>query len=147
MDTQKRILGITTNTGKGGCNGDSGGPAFIDDNGTLKLVGATHGPSLTMENVKCDAGHGTWTMVNLYQGWMKCAFAAENSSLDSLGDDDSSSDCQAADTTHSQPNNASDMIWCDSYHADKCFPYCTTSADTGGGFGYQDDLGGSCKIR
>ena len=30
--------------GSGGCNGDSGGPAFLDLDGTTYQVGVTHGP-------------------------------------------------------------------------------------------------------
>jgi len=95
VDTRRKVLIIATNTRMGGCNGDSGGPAFIDQQGVLKLVGATHGPSEDMEEVYCDKGHGVWTMVNRYQGWMKCTFAAKGKPLASLLDDASSADCRA----------------------------------------------------
>ena len=114
FDTTNRLMGIETYTGKGGCNGDSGGPAFIDNGETLSLVGATHGTSQGMDSVTCDKGQGTWTMVNLFQGWMKCTFAAHGNPLPTLADDSSSTDCQPESVGTSTPETiATDLqgIW------------------------------------
>ena len=43
--TFMKNLVVTDQTkGSGGCNGDSGGPAFVDINGSYYQVGVTHGP-------------------------------------------------------------------------------------------------------
>ena len=84
-----REFEIVAGTGKGPCHGDSGGPALLDDNGTLLLVGATS----RNQDGNCDSGQGTYTDVTRYQGWMKCSFAAQQNPLSSLTDDDSASDC------------------------------------------------------
>ena len=84
-----REFSITSNTGKGPCNGDSGGPAYLDENGTLKLVGATSRNT----DGKCDIGQGIYTDVTRFQGWMKCVFAQHGTPLSSLADDDSAVDC------------------------------------------------------
>jgi len=158
INNKDRILTIEVGTKRGGCNGDSGGPAFTSAGGILKLVGATSGPGAGMENVKCDEGHGTWVMVNMYQGWMKCTFVAHGNPLTSLADDASASECDSPSAA-SQSNKPSPPIsstkqatqyqdkWCDPYKPETCFPYCTNGSSTGGGFGYQENLGGSCKVR
>ena len=152
INKKTRDLQIESYTKRGACSGDSGGPAFIDEGGTLKLVGATSGPGHGMVNVKCDEGHGTWNMVNFYQGWIKCAFAAQQNPIDGLVDDASSSACGAksamASHTEQKPEAlVSSGTWCDPNKPAQCFPYCTNGSSTGGGFGWQEDLGGSCKVR
>ncbi|MBM4252993.1 MAG: S1 family peptidase [Deltaproteobacteria bacterium] len=96
LDKKVRKLGIKTYTGKGAASGDSGGPAYLDSNGILKLIGATHGWSEGLENVAADVGQGSYVMVNLFQGWMKCQFESHGNPLSTLIDDDSSADCDNA---------------------------------------------------
>ena len=151
VDKEKRSLQIETYTKRGGCNGDSGGPAFIDDGGTLKLVGATSGPGRGMKDIKCDEGHGTWNMVNLYQGWIKCAFLVHNNPIDGLLDDSSSVACGEKSQSNTVADHQGTAVpevgkWCDPNKPDQCFPYCKNGSSTGGGFGWQEDLGGSCKV-
>ena len=136
VDTGHRILEIEAFTNKGGCLGDSGGPAYLDDGITLRLVGATHGPGIGMEQLECDAGQGTFTLVNRYQGWMKCIFTSHGNPLEGLADDASNSDCPEAAGK-----------WCDPNNTAKCYSYCTNGSDTGDGFGWQAELGGSCKVK
>ena len=68
-----KIFDIESGSGKGPCHGDSGGPAYLDENGLLLLVGATS------HNVKgkCDSGEGTYTDVTRYLSWIRCAFAEQ----------------------------------------------------------------------
>ena len=149
-----RLIYLESNTGKGGCNGDSGGPSFVDDRGTLKVIGATSGPGPTMEEIPCDKGHGTYTDITLYQGWMKKTFAAQNNPLTTLADDSSDKEFTGAGDTPRPPIEAvgshlqaDAKKWCDPSVKTRCFNYCTNGSDTGRGFGYQSELGGSCKVR
>ena len=89
-----KILEVKSNGRKGGCNGDSGGPAYIEENGALQVVGATSGPSYGLENAPCDVGHGAYGLLTIQQGWMKCTFASHGNPLDSLLDDRSQSFCR-----------------------------------------------------
>lgn len=84
-----RQFDILAGTGRGPCHGDSGGPAYIDDGSRLALAGAT---SHDKDGI-CDRGEGTYTNVTLFQGWMKCSFAAHGNPLANLADDASSVDC------------------------------------------------------
>lgn len=87
-----RSFDIEQGTQHGACEGDSGGPAFVDNGQELKVVGATHGAG-TGANGPCDVGHGLYSIVSLYQGWMKCAFSSHNNPLNSLVNDASSAEC------------------------------------------------------
>ena len=77
---------------KGGCHGDSGGPAFTDREDKLELIGVISGPST---DAPCDEGHSTPTQVANYRGWLKCAFAAAGHPIAGLEDDDSFIDYQS----------------------------------------------------
>lgn len=103
-DATKHLLSIEANTKRGGCNGDSGGPAYIDRGDHLILVGATSGPSFGMEKTPCDEGHGIWSIVPQFQGWMACAFASHDNPLDGLKDDESKVDCPAKKGASSDSN-------------------------------------------
>jgi secreted trypsin-like serine protease len=89
-----KILEVKSNGRKGGCNGDSGGPAYIEENRALQVVGATTGPSTGLEHVPCDVGHGAYGLLTIQQGWMKCTFASHGNPLDSLVNDSSQSYCR-----------------------------------------------------
>ncbi len=91
VEPETNSFTIKPYTRKGGCHGDSGGPAFIDRQGQLELVGIISGPS---SDAPCDEGHGSITQILRYQGWLKCAFAKAQTPLDSMKDDASSVDCQ-----------------------------------------------------
>jgi len=62
---------ITDQTkGSGGCNGDSGGPAYLKVSGGLVLVGVTHGPTLDHQ----DCRHrGVWGNPNLEKTFLRSA--------------------------------------------------------------------------
>lgn len=109
VDTSRRVVDIEKNTKRGGCFGDSGGPAFVEESGSLKLVGATSGPGTGYESVSCDAGHGTWTMVNLYQSWMKCSFEKQNNPLTTLANDNSGDTCNQASSPPSTNNPSTSL--------------------------------------
>lgn len=88
------IFEIKNFEGKGGCSGDSGGPAYIEENGALQVVGAISGESRGLEKAPCDIGHGAYGLLTIQQGWMKCTFASHGNPLDSLVDDSSQSFCR-----------------------------------------------------
>lgn len=89
-----KILEIKSNRRIGACNGDSGGPAYIEENGVLQVVGATSGQSYGLEYAPCDVGQGAYGLLTIQQGWMKCTFASHGNPLDSLLDDSSQSFCR-----------------------------------------------------
>ncbi len=91
MEPETNTFTLKPYTRKGGCHGDSGGPGFVDREGKLELVGVISGPS---SDAPCDEGHGTLVQVTLYQGWLKCAFAAAGHPLATLADDESAKDCK-----------------------------------------------------
>jgi len=90
LEPETKTFTIQPYTLKGACHGDSGGPTFVDLNGTLKVIGITSGPSV---DAPCDVGHGSFVQVVQYQGWMKCAFAAAGDPLYNLADDESAAAC------------------------------------------------------
>ena len=94
IDPETRVFDIEPDTGKGPCHGDSGGPAFLDVNGVLVLVGATSHNTTG----DCDSGEGTYTDVTRYQGWIKCAFAEQKFPLEYLTDDASAIDCAKSES-------------------------------------------------
>ncbi|MBM4252005.1 MAG: trypsin-like serine protease [Deltaproteobacteria bacterium] len=93
MEPETTTFTIKPYARKGGCHGDSGGPAFLDRGGKLELIGLISGPST---DAPCDEGHGTLTQIAKYQGWLKCAFQLAQNPLDTLADDESSVDCPAS---------------------------------------------------
>jgi hypothetical protein len=57
--------GLDTYDGVDTCNGDSGGPLFVDDSGTLKLVG------LTSWGFDCSTNHyGVYTKIPAFLDWV-----------------------------------------------------------------------------
>lgn len=75
--------------GKGSCTGDSGGPAFVDYDGALHLIGTTSRGT----QISCENGNGVYMDIRRYQGFMKCVFEYLDVPLDILLDDDSRSAC------------------------------------------------------
>lgn len=68
----KSLLILGPNLGFGACFGDSGGPAYVQKDGELYLVGATNGvqDDLTPE-MSCEAGHDIYTFVGDYIDWIE----------------------------------------------------------------------------
>lgn len=63
--------------GKGGCNGDSGGPAFLQlDDGTWRTIGATHAGVNGGSHPKCDTGY--WKSTGLLMRWYEKMLAKHN---------------------------------------------------------------------
>ena len=58
-------LHYTTTQGKTACNGDSGGPAFYEDNGQLVVVGVT-----SYGDQQCQQ-YGVYTRVDAYLDWVQ----------------------------------------------------------------------------
>lgn len=142
VDLQNRFLEIADHTKRGSCMGDSGGPAYFDNGGTLQLVGAVQGG-----DAPCELGNGEYLMVNLYQGWMKCAFARQSNPLEKLVDDNSNVDCG---TTLSSATSHSDTGVRASPSATD-YPLCTNGSNTGSGYGWdpavKDPKGShSCRV-
>jgi len=90
-DPQKKFS--DTGGGKTHCNGDSGGPVYLNDvSDQLKLIGIiSYGTSTSCEN-----GVGFNADATRFQGWFKCAFGSLQKSLEKLTEDDSSADCGAS---------------------------------------------------
>ncbi|MBQ47418.1 MAG: hypothetical protein CMP10_08100 [Zetaproteobacteria bacterium] len=84
--------------GMGGCNGDSGGPSYIEDPdrpGCLRTLSATKGPGRA-SNGTCNQGSGTLIDITLYQGWMRCNFEKMGRPLTYILEKDTSEvDCDA----------------------------------------------------
>lgn len=63
--------------GKGGCNGDSGGPAFLQmDDGTWRTLGATHAGAGGESHPNCKTG--VWKRADTLLPWYKKQLAKHN---------------------------------------------------------------------
>ena len=82
--------------GKGACFGDSGGPTYIEVDGTLKVAGTTTGPGRS-SNYSCAAGSGTMMDLSKYVGWIKCSLEQMGSPILTLNTDPSSAFCKDND--------------------------------------------------
>lgn len=98
---QYKELDLEEGTGRGTCNGDSGGPIFplresiaSKAESCLEVLGATSRAARFSRSGSCDEGNGIFTDVRLYQGWMSCNFKRFGKPLPTLQDDDSKVDCQ-----------------------------------------------------
>jgi hypothetical protein len=61
-DTEAYLGGMN---GKGGCNGDSGGPAFVQlDDGTWRTFGSTHGGDMHP-----NCAEGSWKLTHVAMSW------------------------------------------------------------------------------
>jgi len=65
--SRKLLCAINPQTGASGCEGDSGGPLFVEDptTGQAIVFGATSGGG------NCGSGPGAWTDLRLYVPWIK----------------------------------------------------------------------------
>ena len=82
LDVKNRELEYQRKTAKGTCNGDSGGPGFVLDGGTPRLIGITsRGPYITaadqtQKESSCDEGNGIDTDARYYRAWLDCSASA-----------------------------------------------------------------------
>ncbi len=72
VDPEAVTFDIVSGSGKGPCYGDSGGPAYIDEEGVLQVIGVTS----NKKQVSCDLGDGTYIDLSRLRDWLKEAYHA-----------------------------------------------------------------------
>lgn len=69
---------IDQSKGSGVCNGDSGGPTFVQSKGKLYLVGITHGYSVDEGKQDSCKSHGMLIKVQTHKSWINTTMAKKN---------------------------------------------------------------------
>jgi hypothetical protein len=87
FQTLDKEFSMQEGLGVGSCYGDSGGPAYIELNGVLTVIGATS------RGNNCDSGDGIYGDVRYFQGWFKCTAKEFGKPLKILANDTSNVDC------------------------------------------------------
>ncbi len=65
------LIAYSGGTGRGSCNGDSGGPMYVQQDGQWFVAGIANGRDEDFgSGGRCEVGQGLYTSLSFYKGWI-----------------------------------------------------------------------------